>query len=214
MNKAKQIKISPSLLSADFSCLQADMREIENIVDMWHVDVMDGHFVPNITIGPLVVKSIRPKTKLPIDVHLMISEPEKFIEPFIEAGSDYITFHIEAAANPEKLLALIKKKGNKCGLSLNPETPVEKIEPYLDLADLILVMTVNPGFAGQKFISSCADKIKKIRSLSGVDISVDGGINDKTSIEAVEAGANIIVAGSYIFSANDKKTAVKKLRNC
>ncbi len=211
MKEKNKIKIAPSLLSADFSRLGEEMKEIENLVDMWHIDVMDGHFVPNITVGPVVVKSLKPRTKLPFDVHLMISQPEKFIDAFIEAGCDYITFHIEVTTHPEKILRLIKNKGKKCGLSLNPQTPVGAIKPYLKLTDLILVMTVNPGFGGQKFMPSCVDKIKELRTIYNGDISVDGGINDISSKIVMAAGANILVAGNYIFSSTDKPKAVKKL---
>ena len=211
MKEKDKIKIAPSLLSADFSRLGEEMKEIENLVDMWHIDVMDGHFVPNITVGPVVVKSLKPRTKLPLDVHLMISQPEKFLDAFMEAGSDYITFHIEATAHPEKILRLIKNKGKKCGLSINPQTPVGVIKPYLKLTDLILVMTVNPGFGGQKFMPSCVDKIKELRAIYNGDISVDGGINDISSKIVMAAGANILVAGNYIFSSADKRRAVKKL---
>ncbi|MFH1856564.1 MAG: ribulose-phosphate 3-epimerase [Candidatus Omnitrophota bacterium] len=208
----KKIKIAPSLLSADFGCLEKDMKEIENIVDMWHIDVMDGHFVPNITIGPVVVKSLKGKTKLPLDVHLMISKPEKFVDSFIKAGADLLTFHIEAVPNPEKILRAIKKKGIKCGLSVNPETSIEKIKPYLKIVDLVLIMSVHPGFGGQKFINYCADKIKKIRPLYDGQISIDGGINDITAKKAVSAGVDILVAGNYIFSAKDRKAAIEKLK--
>lgn len=211
MKEKNKIKIAPSLLSADFSCLGEEMEEIEDLVDMWHIDVMDGHFVPNITIGPPVVKSLKPKTGLPLDVHLMISQPEEFIDAFAGAGSDYITFHVETTARPEKILQLIKKKGRKCGLSLNPETPLGAIKPYLKLTDLILIMTVNPGFGGQKFINSCVDKIRELRTIYNGDISVDGGINDVTSKLVMAAGANILVAGNYIFSSTNKRLAVQKL---
>jgi ribulose-phosphate 3-epimerase len=211
MKGKRVIKIAPSILSADFSCLYKEMKEIEDLVDMWHVDVMDGHFVPNITIGPLVVKNIKPKTKLPLDVHLMISEPEKFIDFFIEAGSDYITFHVETVSNPEEILSLIKKKGKKGGLSLNPETPLELIEPYLKMTDFILVMSVNPGFGGQKFLAHSVDKIRKLRTIYDGDISVDGGINKITAKKAISAGANILVAGNYIFSSKNRRATVKKL---
>lgn len=207
----KKIQIAPSILSADFSCLEKEMKQIESIVDMWHIDVMDGHFVPNITIGPLVVKSLKPKTKLPLDVHLMISEPGKFIDDFVKAGSDLITIHFEAVPEPEKILQTIKNKGRKCGLSINPETPIEKIKPYLKMVDLVLIMSVHPGFGGQEFIESSVGKIVELRSIYDGKISVDGGINDITAKKVISAGVDILVAGNYIFSAKDRRSAVKKL---
>lgn len=209
--KKSGVKISPSILSADFSCLSKEMKEVESLVDMWHIDVMDGHFVPNITIGPVVVRSLRPKTKLPMDVHLMISEPQKYIDAFARAGADLITIHVEAIPEPQEVLKLIKSKGKKCGLSLNPKTSIDKIKPYLKMVDLVLIMSVEPGFGGQEFIAASIDKIKKLRSLYAGLISVDGGINDITSKKAIDAGADILVAGNYIFASPDKKAAVKKL---
>lgn len=208
----RKIQIAPSILSADFSCLEKELEQIEDIVDMWHIDVMDGHFVPNITVGPVVVRSLRPTTKLPLDVHLMISEPEKFIGDFVKAGADFITIHIEAVQEPEKILKTIKSKGKKCGLSVNPETPLENIKPYLKMLDLVLIMSVHPGFGGQEFIESSVGKIAELRSIYNGKITVDGGINTFTAKKVISAGADILVAGNYIFSAKDRRLAVEKLQ--
>jgi len=183
--------------------------------DMLHIDVMDGHFVPNITIGPVVVKYIRKVTKLALDVHLMIENPQKYIDSFIKAGSDMLTVHIEAVSR-RQLQAIrrkLKKEGVRLGISLNPNTPLEKIKGVLDLADFVLVMSVYPGFGGQKFIPAVLPKIKKLRSVFRRDISVDGGVNDKVAGDLVRAGANILAAGSYIFRAPDVKKAIERLRH-
>lgn len=210
------IKIAPSLLSADFSCLKQEIKKVESAgADMLHIDVMDGHFVPNITIGPVVVKYIRRVTKLPLDVHLMIENPEKYVDNFADAGSDMITLHIETISK-NKLKAQkrkLNKKGIKLGISLNPETPLSKIRPVLGIADFVLVMSVHPGFGGQKFIPSALPKIKKLRSIFQGDISVDGGVNDKVAGKLIRAGANILAAGSYIFSAKNAKSAMERIRN-
>ena len=211
-----KIKIAASILSADFSCLDQEIKRVELAgADMIHIDVMDGHFVPNITLGPLVVKGLRRITKLPLDVHLMIKEPEKFIDAFASAGSDMITVHIEtmSVAAIKCLAARLKRKGIRVGVSLNPATPLSKIKGLLDFVDFFLVMTVNPGFGGQKFIRSALPKIKKLRVNYCGDISVDGGINDKTAPGIIRAGANILAAGSYIFSAKNPKAAIERLRN-
>ncbi len=179
-----------------------------------HVDVMDGHFVPNITIGPAVVKDIRKATKLPLDVHLMIEHPEKFVDSFVVSGADMITVHIEVCGK-KTLQALRKKLKSKkvaLGISLNPATPFAKIKPILDLVDFVLVMSVNPGFGGQEFIGSVIPKIKKLRSQFSGDIAVDGGINENTGKLAVEAGANILAAGSYIFKSKNYKETIRRLR--
>jgi len=211
-----KIKIAASILSADFSCLEKEIKSVESAgADMIHIDVMDGHFVPNITIGPLVVKDIRRITKLPLDVHLMIKEPEKFIDAFVSAGSDMITVHIETTSVSaiQRQAARLKKHGLRVGVSLNPATPLSKIKTLLDFIDFILVMTVNPGFGGQKFIRSVLPKIKKLRTNYSGDISVDGGINHKTAPGIIRAGANILAAGSYIFNARNPKAAIERLRN-
>ena len=211
-----KIKIAASILSADFSCLEKEIKKVESAgADMIHVDVMDGHFVPNITIGPLVVKGIRRITKLPLDVHLMIKNPEKFIDAFVDAGSDMITVHIETVTKLglQTLNSKLHAKGLKFGVSLNPNTPLSRIKGVLNSVDLILVMTVNPGFGGQKFIRSVLPKIKKLRTNYSGDISVDGGINHKTAPGIIRAGANILAAGSYIFNARNPKAAIERLRN-
>lgn len=211
-----KIKVSPSILSADFSCLTKEIRKAETAgADMLHIDVMDGHFVPNITIGPVVVKHIRKITKLPLDVHLMIKNPEDFIDAFVLAGSDMITVHIETISREKikKLKARLRPSGVKLGISLNPDTSLTKIKGVLHLADFILVMSVNPGFSGQSFIYKALPKIKKLRAIFKKDIAVDGGINDKTAKLTIRAGANILASGSYIFGARDLKSAIERIRN-
>lgn len=210
MNK---ILVGPSLLAADFSKLEAEIKRAEEAgVDFLHCDIMDGHFVPNITIGPAVIKSIRACTKLPLDVHLMIENPDKFIDAFIKAGSDMLTIHAETTDNPQDIIEKIKNQGIRAGISINPETPVEKLDNVLDVVDLVLVMSVHPGFGGQEFIEESADKIKYIRERFKKDIAVDGGINDKTAKVAREAGANMLAAGTYLFKATNMKKAVEALR--
>jgi ribulose-phosphate 3-epimerase len=181
---------------------------------MLHIDVMDGHFVPNLTIGPVVVGYIRKVTRLPLDVHLMIEEPQKYIASFVKAGSDMITVHIEAVSR-KKLQAIkrrLKKQGVRLGISLNPDTALDRVKRVLDLVDFVLVMSVYPGFGGQKFIPAVLPKIKRLRAVFKGDISVDGGVNDKVAGDLVRAGANILAAGSYIFSAPDAKKAIERLR--
>lgn len=211
-----KVLIAPSILSADFSCLDREIKKVERAgADMIHIDVMDGHFVPNITIGPQVVKQIRKVTKLPLDVHLMIKNPRDFIDDFILAGSDMITVHIETVSSFQlsSLSSHLKKKRVKLGISLNPATPLSKIIKVLPYVDFVLVMSVNPGFGGQKFIPAVLPKIRKLRSIFKGDISVDGGVNDKVSVSLIKAGANILAAGSYIFRAKNAKTAIERLRN-
>ena len=216
----KKILISPSILAGDFSQLGKDIQKLEDAgADMIHVDVMDGHFVPNITIGPPVIKSLRKYTDLPFDVHLMISPVHKYIEDFSKAGSDIITIHPEATESVKDSIGLIKSLGKKVGLSLNPDTPIDKIEKYLDQIDLVLIMTVYPGFGGQKFISKVLKKIKNLKSIKDenkfrFDIEVDGGINFENNKLAIEAGANILVSGTTIFKNNhgDIKKNIDLLR--
>ena len=212
------IKVAPSLLSADFSCLKEEIARVEAAgCDMLHIDVMDGHFVPNITIGPAVIRSIRRVTRLPLDVHLMIENPEDFVDSFIDAGSDMITVHIETlSALRLKALALrLKLDTNdiKLGVSLNPATPLSRIIPVLKSVDFVLMMSVNPGFGGQAFIPSVLPKIKKLRKIFKNDIAVDGGINEITAKKVIHAGANILAAGSYIFGASNIKLAIERIRN-
>jgi ribulose-phosphate 3-epimerase len=210
-----KIKVAPSILSADFSCLGKEIKKVEAAgADLIHVDVMDGHFVPNITIGPAVVRDIRKATKLPLDVHLMIRNPQKFIDEFLAAGSDMITVHIETVDKTtlKNLKAILKSRGVKLGLSLNPATAFAKIKPFLPLVDFVLVMSVNPGFGGQQFIPEVLPKIKQLRSVFRGDIAVDGGINQRTARLVVKAGANVLAAGSYIFKSKDYQAAIRSLR--
>ena len=207
--------ISPSILSADFSNLERDIKLVEKAGADWiHVDVMDGHFVPNITIGVPVVNSIRKITNLPLDVHLMIENPEKYVEPFAKAGADIITFHLEASNNINNTIEKIKSYGLKAGLSIKPKTPAEKVFPYLNDADMILVMTVEPGFGGQKFMADCAEKIKTIKdkTQNNLIIQVDGGINAETARICTSYGANSLVAGNYIYKSENIQKAIESLR--
>jgi len=203
------IKISPSILSADFSKLGEEIIALEKAgADYIHIDVMDGHFVPNITIGPEVIKRLRPVTKLTFDVHLMIAPVNNFIKDFADAGADIITFHPEATENVSETIALIKKLGKKVGISLKPKSKIDLIENYLSEIDLILIMSVEPGFGGQKFMPEVLDKMKELRNLVdkkklNIDIEIDGGINFNNSKKAKEFGANILVSGSTVFKENN-----------
>jgi ribulose-phosphate 3-epimerase len=212
------IKIAPSILSANFASLGEEIRDVEQGgADYIHVDVMDGHFVPNITIGPLIVEAIRPVTNLPLDVHLMIEQPDRYIPAFAKAGADYLSVHVEACPHLHRTIHLIKEHGVKAGVVLNPHTPVEMIQHIIEDVDLVLLMTVNPGFGGQKFIPSVLPKIRQVaqyvkeRNLS-VEIEVDGGINAETARLCVEAGANVLVAGSAIYNEQDRAAAIRALR--
>jgi len=212
------VLVAPSILSADFSKLGKEIKAVEMAGADWiHIDVMDGHFVPNLTIGPVVVKSIRKTTDLPFDVHLMISNPEKYIERFVDAGADILTVHIETVENPLEIINKIRDLGCKAGLTLNPDTPFKKISEFVSEVDLVLIMTVYPGFSGQKFKEEVIPKIsearKKIDSI-GKDIylEVDGGINDKTSILAKKAGADVLVAGNHVFKSKNYEKAISLLK--
>ncbi|AMX84084.1 ribulose phosphate epimerase [Geobacillus subterraneus] len=212
------IRIAPSILSADFARLAEEIRSVEEGGADWiHVDVMDGHFVPNLTLGPPIVAAIRPVTKLPLDVHLMITDPDRYIPAFAEAGADLISVHVEACVHLHRTIQLIKEQGAKAGVVLNPHTPVDMIRHVMAEVDLVLLMTVNPGFGGQAFIPAVVPKIREVARLANeqnkaIDIEVDGGVNAKTAPLCVEAGANVLVAGSAIYNDPDRAAAIRALR--
>jgi len=212
------VKIAPSILAANFAKLGEEIKDVENGgADYIHVDVMDGHFVPNITIGPLVVEAIRPVTKLPLDVHLMIENPDPYIPQFVNAGADYLSVHVEACRHLNRTVQLIKSHGVKAGVVLNPATPIETIKHIIDDVDLILFMTVNPGFGGQKFIHSVLEKIRETSKIIkekglNIEIEVDGGVNEDTARLCIEAGTDVLVAGSAIYNEKDRKEAIAKIR--
>ncbi len=209
------IIVAPSILSSDFSKLGEEIRKLENNGADWiHVDVMDGHFVPNLTIGAPVVKALKKVATIPLDVHLMIDNPEKYISDFAKAGSDIITFHYEAAEdNVSEIIKRIKSYGIKAGISIKPKTSPADIKKYIQEVDLVLIMTVEPGFGGQKFMPDCAEKIKDVRKYSdSVIIEIDGGINAETAEVCRKYGANALVAGNYIYTAVDMKEAITSLR--
>ncbi|RNB79303.1 ribulose-phosphate 3-epimerase [Brevibacillus panacihumi] len=213
------VKIAPSILSADFARLGEEIQDVERGGADWiHVDVMDGHFVPNITIGPLIVDAIRPVTKLPLDVHLMIEEPDRYIPQFAKSGADWITVHQEACRHLHRTIHLIKEQGVKAGVVLNPATPLVTIESMLPDLDMVLLMTVNPGFGGQTFISSVVAKIRELRrllderGLGHVEIEIDGGVNKETARQCIEAGATVLVAGNAVFNQPDRAQAIAAIR--
>lgn len=208
--------IAPSLLSADFSCLFKDIADVEPLADLWHVDVMDGHFVPNITIGPFIVKAINKITDVPLDVHLMIENPNRYANAFLDAGARFLTAHIEAFSSQDEVkefISIVKSKGAKAGLSIKPATEVAELMPFLSDLDMILVMSVEPGFGGQEFMPVAVEKIREIRKVFEGMISVDGGINAESARLTAKAGVDILVAGSFIFRAEDRVKAIKSLRS-
>lgn len=210
----KEIHVSVSILAEDFSILGEVLKTIENAGgDSVHLDILDGVFAPNISFGPVVIKGIRKLTTLPLHAHLMIQYPEKYIEDFINVGCSQIYFHLESEGNPDNIINKIHDMNAKCGIVLNPDTSAETVEPYLDKIDAVLIMSVHPGFSGQKFIPESLSKIKNLRDISPeLEIAVDGGVNDETIDSVLESGANVIIANSYVFSSNDKTRAVRRLK--
>ncbi|CAM3754671.1 ribulose-phosphate 3-epimerase [Alkalicoccus chagannorensis] len=210
------IKLAPSILAADFADLGNEIKEVEAAgADYIHIDVMDGHFVPNITIGPLIVEAVRPHTSLPLDVHLMIEQPERYIEQFAEAGADIISVHTEACPHLHRTIQQIRAAGCRPGVVINPGTPVDALRPVLPDVDLVLLMTVNPGFGGQSFIPSVLAKIEEVHAAAGegTEIEVDGGINAETAALCTEAGADVLVAGSAVFKSSDRAAALQQIRD-
>lgn len=211
------IQIAPSILAANFSKLADEVKEVEEAgAKLIHIDVMDGHFVPNITMGPIVVEALRPITNLPLDVHLMIENPDQYIEDFAKAGANYITVHVEACRHLHRTIQLIRSFGVKPGVVLNPHTPIESIKHILEDVDLVLLMTVNPGFGGQKFIHSVVPKIAELSALIkekdvNVEIEIDGGINTETIVPCAQAGATIFVAGSAIYGKENRKESLQSI---
>tara|TARA_B100000959_G_scaffold39975_1_gene39193 strand:+ start:33801 stop:34457 length:657 start_codon:yes stop_codon:yes gene_type:complete len=217
MNNNKTL-VAPSLLSADFSQLGEEVRAVEKAGADWiHIDVMDGHFVPNLTIGPMIIKSLKPHTSLPFDVHLMIEDPDQYIPEFANAGADIITVHVEASRSPDRSVSLIKSLGKRAGISLNPSTGLETIENILAEVNMVLIMSVNPGFGGQSFIDSSLDRAVELKRMVNdlglnIDIEIDGGIKPGNAARVRQAGANVLVAGSAIFGSEDYKKAISEIR--
>ncbi len=207
--------VAPSILSADFSKLREEIQMVEKAGSEYiHIDIMDGHFVPNLTMGPCVVSSIRPHSKAIFDVHLMIDNPEQYVESFAKSGADILTVHYESTKDMKALINQIKSLGVKVGITINPPTPVEVILPYIDDVDMVLIMTVNPGFGGQSLIEECLDKIKFLREkYPELDIEIDGGVKLDNLDKVMESGANIIVAGSAVFNAENPEEVVKAIKN-
>ena len=212
------IKIAPSILSADFAKLGEEIKDVERGgADYIHVDVMDGHFVPNITIGPLIVEAIRPVTKLPLDVHLMIENPDDYIEEFARAGADYITVHVEACKHLHRTIGLIKSLGVKAGVVLNPATPVNTMQHVINHVDMVLMLSVRPGCGGRSFIPEGLQKIRGVKAIAdefnpALEIEIDGGVNEETAKLCIEAGANVLVAGSAIYNQSNRKAAIAAIR--
>lgn len=214
-----RVWVLPSLLSADFLNLSKDIRTMEQAgADAFHLDVMDGQFVPNISYGIPVIRAVRSATDLPLDVHLMTEDPEQFIDEYANIGVDMISFHIEATHHAHSLIKTIQSKGMKAGVALNPQTPVSSVEHLLANVDFILIMTVNPGFGGQSFINQCLDKVRTLAQIKNeynlsFDIEVDGGINDDTAKQCLAAGANLLVSGSHLFNADNAENAISTMRD-
>ncbi|MEW6324239.1 MAG: ribulose-phosphate 3-epimerase [Nitrospirota bacterium] len=218
MTASKSLRIAPSILSADFARLADEIQAVESAgADLIHIDVMDGRFVPNLTVGPVVVEAARKVTRLPLDVHLMIVEPERLIPEFIGAGCDYLTVHVETCPHLHRTLQMIKERGVKAGVTLNPSTPLNTVEAVLPDADLLLIMSVNPGFGGQRFIPQALDKVRQARAMLDarrlpVELEVDGGVKIDNMKLLAEAGATIFVAGSAIFGSKDYKDTIRQMR--
>ena len=212
---AHRVEIAPSLLASDFGRLAEEIRRAEDAgADRLHVDVMDGHFVPNISVGPLIVEAIKRNAHVPLDVHLMISDPLKYLGPFADAGADYLTFHREVVDDPRAAAATFRKKGVHPGISINPETPVDTILDVLDAVDQVLIMTVHPGFGGQEFLPGNLEKIRRIREVrpTGLHVAVDGGINERTAARVCAAGADVLIAGTFLFHSRDMRRTLASLR--
>jgi len=214
----RDVQVAPSILAADFGNLIAEIRKVENETDILHIDVMDGHFVPNISFGIPIIKSIRSRTDLQFDVHLMITNPQDYIRAFSEAGADIITFHIETVPDPAPLILVIHSLGKKAGISIHPDTPVERVFPYLPDLDLVLIMSVYPGFGGQSFMAEAPARIRAVRDEmdrigSGAYLSVDGGVTEKTAPVILSSGATLLVAGSAVFGDPNPEEAIRRLKN-